>query len=176
MTITSSKLRYPTPSPVTGGAITPECAAELHDVRESVMADYRLSPALVRDCSAEIKRSCMAQESRTIHCLMDLARRSGAAKEEIMSDPCARSVSGNNENGAFILIKLFTHSECNTYNMRAKPMCQSNRSSYSLSRSLLYKLVNSLVLRPESRRDLGIVNNCEIVPIAIDSKRASQYS
>ena len=63
-----------------------------------------------------------------------------------------------------------------THNMQAKPMYQNNRSSHSIPRSLAHKLANRLVLRPESDRDLSIVNNCGIVPIATNSKPASQYS
>lgn len=73
-------------------------------------------------------------------------------------------------NIVFILIKQFAQSECNTHT--SKTNLKKNRLSHSIPRSLAHKLVNSLVLRPESDRYLGIINHCGIVPIAVNSKRA----
>ncbi|KAK3610023.1 hypothetical protein CHS0354_032371 [Potamilus streckersoni] len=58
-------------------AVTPECMAEMSEMRQSLMSDYQISPEIVIRCNNEIKARCQGLQSKgqTIHCLMDLANK-----------------------------------------------------------------------------------------------------
>jgi Golgi apparatus protein 1 len=62
--------------------------------RKILMEDYRLSPEIVSQCSADISKFCNTLEvgGKTIHCLMEhtrLKKRKGR-----VSPQCQRAVSG----------------------------------------------------------------------------------
>ncbi|KAL3859182.1 hypothetical protein ACJMK2_009412 [Sinanodonta woodiana] len=56
-------------------AVTPECMAEMGEMRRSLMSDYQISPEIVIRCNKEINEKCrgLQSEGRTLHCLMDMA-------------------------------------------------------------------------------------------------------
>ena len=80
-----------------GSEVSPECVAELRDMRKSLMNDYKISPDIVADCATEIQNSCnggLQREGKTLHCLMDLARpNKGRQYERSISPECKASVS-----------------------------------------------------------------------------------
>ncbi len=60
-----------------GQPVSPECVAELEEMRRALMEDYKISPEIVSECSEEINKHCgggLQREGKTLHCLMDLAR------------------------------------------------------------------------------------------------------
>ena len=79
-----------------GKEVAPECIAEMKDMRRSLMEDYKVSPNLVHACSYEITKSCgggLHREGKTLHCLMDLARKAGKDPSVEMGSKCRREVN-----------------------------------------------------------------------------------
>ncbi|KAL3859180.1 hypothetical protein ACJMK2_009410 [Sinanodonta woodiana] len=56
-------------------AVTPECIAEMSEMRRSLMSDYQISPEIAIRCNIEINERCLGiqSEGQTLHCLMGLA-------------------------------------------------------------------------------------------------------
>ena len=82
-----------------GRQLEPECAAELKQVRRSLLEDYRISPLVEASCEADVRNHCSDVEHRqVIHCLMDVARRqsrrphAAAAAGKPLSKSCYRQV------------------------------------------------------------------------------------
>ncbi|XP_052060526.1 Golgi apparatus protein 1-like isoform X2 [Mytilus californianus] len=82
--------------------ITPECLAEMNEVRQTLLSDYKINPELIANCEHEIK-ACLSQdnddkleEGQVVHCLMDKARTKSRKKapdnSEPMSPQCQRAV------------------------------------------------------------------------------------
>lgn len=73
-----------------------ECLAEMRDMRRSLLEDYQITPSLVRACSSEIKDSCgggLQREGKTLHCLMDLARKTEKQEgPDFISVACRKQV------------------------------------------------------------------------------------
>lgn len=73
-----------------------ECVAEMREMRQSLLEDYQITPNLVKACSAEIKDSCgggLQREGKTLHCLMDLARKTEKQEgSDVISADCRREV------------------------------------------------------------------------------------
>lgn len=74
-----------------GTKVENDCRLEMRDHRKMLMEDYRLSPEIVSGCSLEIKKFCKEVGSKTIHCLMDIARPNG--EEKRVRSSCERVVS-----------------------------------------------------------------------------------
>lgn len=85
--------------------ITPECLAEMNEVRQSLLSDYKINPELIAMCEHEIQAcikenngdSDKLEEGTIVHCLMDVARtksRKKAPDNRVpMSAQCQRAVS-----------------------------------------------------------------------------------
>ena len=59
-----------------GKQLEPECAAELKEVRRSLLEDYRISPSVEQHCAADVSAHCPGvMQHDVIHCLMDVVRR-----------------------------------------------------------------------------------------------------
>ena len=74
----------------------PDCQKEMHDMRSSLMEDYKISPDIVTECSREISEHCgMHREGRTLHCLMGLARNHHKDTQDQvdLTKSCRRAVS-----------------------------------------------------------------------------------
>ncbi|XP_076110443.1 Golgi apparatus protein 1-like isoform X3 [Mytilus galloprovincialis] len=84
--------------------ITPECLAEMNEVRQSLLSDYKINPELIAMCEHEIQacikenngNSDKLEEGTIVHCLMDVARtksRKKAPDNRVpMSAQCQRAV------------------------------------------------------------------------------------
>ena len=73
-----------------------DCLSEMHEVRKSLVEDYKVNPQLVMDCSHEIEKHCggrIHRAGRTIHCLMNMARSKKAEDENALSPQCVRTVT-----------------------------------------------------------------------------------
>jgi len=58
-----------------GKELEPECAAELKEVRHSLLEDYQISPSVEQNCKDDVRLHCARVARRdVIHCLMDVAR------------------------------------------------------------------------------------------------------
>ncbi|VDI80723.1 golgi apparatus protein 1 [Mytilus galloprovincialis] len=80
--------------------LTPECLAEMNEVRQTLLSDYKINPELIAMCEHEIK-DCVQdrdklEEGEVVHCLMDMARtksRKKAPDNRVpMSAQCQRAV------------------------------------------------------------------------------------
>ncbi len=80
----------------TGKPVAAECVTELHDMRQSLLEDFQITPNLVKACSLEIKDSCgngLQREGKTLHCLMDLARKTEKLQgSAFISSACRKEV------------------------------------------------------------------------------------
>ncbi|XP_033755348.1 Golgi apparatus protein 1-like [Pecten maximus] len=75
--------------------ITPECLAEMMDLRKTLMADYKINPEIVASCHEEITDMCdggLTRGGKTIHCLMEHARNQHKKKSPQLSPPCLRAL------------------------------------------------------------------------------------
>ncbi|XP_061189977.1 Golgi apparatus protein 1-like isoform X2 [Saccostrea echinata] len=79
--------------------ISPECQAEMAELRQELMEDYSISPEILTDCKTEIMESCdkgLERGGKTIHCLMDLARpardQRSHKQQKTMSAKCRRAL------------------------------------------------------------------------------------
>ena len=61
----------------------PECAAELKEVRRSLLEDYQISPVIEGRCETDVRSHCAGVVRRdVIHCLMNVARHQMKAAAE----------------------------------------------------------------------------------------------
>ncbi|OWF45073.1 Golgi apparatus protein 1-like [Mizuhopecten yessoensis] len=75
--------------------ITPECLAEMMDLRKTLMADFKINPEIVASCGAEINTMCeggLTRGGKTIHCLMEHARNQHKKASPQLSPPCVRAL------------------------------------------------------------------------------------
>jgi hypothetical protein len=80
--------------------LRPECLAEMNEVRQSLMSDYRINPEIIANCEEEIKicrpdnNDDRLEEGAVVHCLMKMASTKRKPNEALpMSAQCRRAVS-----------------------------------------------------------------------------------
>ena len=78
--------------------LRPECLAEMNEVRQSLMSDYRINPEIIANCEEEIKicrpdNDDRLEEGAVVHCLMKMASTKRKPNEALpMSAQCRRAV------------------------------------------------------------------------------------